>query len=497
MNYEEILNAREAAGGKGIATSVGVLRQQQIDQKYRYVLKVKPLLADDAAFLEALRASQSWSIHNAGPNQLQYELTDRSTLLLEHGAFQTLAQLLDNNPAIVATPGFTEGIATELMDYASGLHDAGVFQLCFAPQDIFIRRGSGTPLMLLHGSMFSAVRNQKSLFEGAESYVAPEVLAGEKPTEASDVYALGRIIEFLCDKGGMPVEYKMLLKKATADNPAQRFQTVRQMKSALTEKRGMKRSLIGLAAALAIALLCVWIYVGWVPQRKDVEFIKPAQQQTYDPFDQPYDPDVQMVLDGDTIQITDEDLQMYTQKAEQIFRRRYEEAAEKKLAKLFDKENMSANEKAVLADSKAMQDQLAEMRSEMAEDIGIDPQRAEEIAREVVEKKVAKKKKQQEELEKELQSDEEPTATTSEVARAARPQDVASETPASPKPKTPAQEAPKAEKPAALKTGKPASAAKTTTSGGLPTATGQAPRMSLSADSVTLGESCKRPQPSP
>lgn len=402
MNYEEMLNARENANGKGVSLPIGVLRQKQIEQKYRYVVTLKPTLADSAAFRDALRNDHDWSMKHAGKHQLHYELDDNRTLLLEPGTYHTLAQLLDENPAIVATQGFVEQLIAQLMDLAGNLHADGIYQLCFAPQNIFMRRGSNTPMLLIHGSFYDKVKDRKNFYEGCQEFVAPEILEEGKPTEASDVYSLGKLIEFLFDKGGMSIEYKLLLKKATAANPDDRFHNVEEMKASLAQKRNVRRSIITLIATLAIALLCVWIYIEMIPQRSDMEFIEPAKKQTYDPFDQPYDPDVQMILDGDTINITEEDMEKYTQKAEEIFRRKYDEAVEEKLSAIFDKANMGANEKAIMADSKTMNEELEELKSTLADDMGISGERAEEIAKEVIEEKMAKKKKQQEKLDVQL-----------------------------------------------------------------------------------------------
>jgi hypothetical protein len=145
--------------------------------------------------------------------------------------------------------------------------------------------------------------------------------------------------------------------------------------------------------------------MDWMPQRSDIEFLEQPKKQTYDPFDQPYDPDVQMVLDGDTIQITDEDLEMYSQKAEEIFRKRFEEQAEEKLSGIFDKVHMGANEKAIMADSKQMKESLEELKSSLAEDMGISSERAEEIAKEIINEKMAKKKKELEKERVDIQQD--------------------------------------------------------------------------------------------
>mgnify|MGYP002855700790 CR=1 FL=1 len=402
MNYEEMLSAREAAGGKGTDVPIGVLRQTQIAQKFRYVVVIKHTLADSADFRQGLEDDHAWALKHAGKHQLQYEIGPGDTLQLELGTYQTLAQLLDSNPAIVATQGFVEQVVAQLMDHAIRLHAEGVCQLCFAPQNIFLRKGSTTPMLLCHGSFYAGVRDVKTLYEGCEQYVAPEVLQGAKATEASDVYSLGKLIEHLFGLGGMTIEYKMLLRKATAEDPEARFRNVEEMKASLAQKRNVRRSLMTVIAAVAIALLCVWIYIGLVPQRSDIEFIEPAKKDTKaDPYDEPFSPDAQMIFEGDTINITEEDMQMYTQKAEQIFRRRFEEAAEEKLSAIFDKVNMGANEKLIMADSKVMNNELEELKSTLAEDMGISGERAEEIAKEVIEAKMAKKKQEMENERKE------------------------------------------------------------------------------------------------
>lgn len=390
-----MLNARESASGKGTNVPIGVLRQIQIDQKYRYVVALKPTLADSSAFRSGLEQDHAWAMKHAGQHQLQYEIGNDNTLLLELGTYQTLAQVLDTNPAIVASEGFVEQLVTQLMNHAARMHADGVYQLCFAPQNIFLRKGSTTPMLLWHGSFYAAVRDVKTLYEGCEEYVAPEVLAGEKATEASDVYSLGKLIDYLFGLGGMTIEYKMLLKKATAEAPEARFRTMEDMKASLAQKRNMRRSVLTMVAAVAIALLCVWLYIDFMPQRSDMEFIEPVKKDAKtDPFDESFNPDVQMVFDDDTINITEEDMQMYTQKAEQIFRRRFEEAAEEKLSGVFDKANMGANEKAIMADSKVMQDELEELKSTLADDMGISSERAAEIAKDVLEEKMAKKKEE-------------------------------------------------------------------------------------------------------
>lgn len=394
MNFEEMLNAQEGVNNHQEKMPLGTFFRKQIDRKYRYVVSLKPELTDSIVFCEALKKEQQWSLTRREKPQLHYELHEDSNSLyeleLEAGNYQTLAQLLDANPAIVADTNFVRQTVNELMDYTAKLNHDGVQHLCFAPKNVLVRKGDNMPMLLCHGSFYTGLNDVSTLYEGFEDFVAPEVLAHEAVDERSDVYSLGKLIEFIFAQSSMPYEYKQVVKKATAQDPDKRFKTVEDMKSTLKQKRYSRHSVLMFVLALAIALLGVYLYFDMMPSATYVEYVEPVPKaEESDPFDEPYD--LGMTLDDDdTLGITDSDLM---RKAEEIYRKRYQKEADAILDKVYNDEGMNASEKVFKANSQSMVEELMKMQKKLAEEAGISEEEAGRISQEVVEKLSTEKQK--------------------------------------------------------------------------------------------------------
>ena len=331
MNFEEMLNAQEGLTPKREKLSIGDFYRKQIDGKYRFVVELKTTLTDSIAFGEALKKDAQWSLRQRSKHQLRFEAHEDNGSLteleLESGNWQTLSQVLFADPAVVAQRGFVDQLVADLMDYAAKLHAEHVFHLCFAPQSIFFRKGDTAPYLLTHGSFFQSLGDQRDLYEGSERFVAPEVLSQGTIDERSDVYSLGQLIAYLFEQSSLPFEYKPVVKKATAKDPAQRFKSIEDMKSALVQRRSTIRGSIAVVSAIVIALLCFWLYVEMMPQAETIEFVQPAQKAAEgDPFDAVYDPETGALEDNDTL--TQAEMDAYQKKAEEIMQRRAEREAE-------------------------------------------------------------------------------------------------------------------------------------------------------------------------
>ena len=394
MNFEEMLNSQDGASVRREKLPFGCFYRKQIEKKYRYVIELKPDLTDSIVFCEALKNEHQWSTKQMARQQLHYELhTDSSGVYemeLETGNYQTLSQLLDSSPAVVAKRGFIDQFVASLIEFLGKLHSEGVYQLCLAPQNVFVRKGDNAPMLLCHGSFYTQLNNVGDLYGSFEDYVAPEVLAHEAADERSDVYSLGKMIEFLFSQSSMPYEYKQVVKKATHHDAAQRYKSVEDMKSALAQKRGTRQSVLTLAAVVVISLVCVFAYLELVPQATSVEFVNPGPQQVeVDPLDEPYDLELQ-VDDDDSLDISDADLQ---NKAAEIYRKRYLQKADEILSKVYSDERMNGTEKAFVANTQSLMEELSKLQKEMGEEAGISEEDAGRIGQEVVEQLTRDKEK--------------------------------------------------------------------------------------------------------
>ena len=389
MNYQEMVNAQQSLASHQEPLPFGKLYRKQIDGKYRLVIDLKQDLADSIVFCEALKKDQEWSAHHGGRHQVPYVLNGDASgvhrIELEQGNFLTLSQLLFDEPATIAANGFVERVINDLFDMTEKLHADGICQLCYAPKNIFVRKGDTAPLLLCHGSFYTGVNDTKSLYEGVEDYVAPEVMSREGADERSDVYGMGKLIEYLFSQSAMPFEYKQVVKKATNANPDKRFKSLAQMRSAITARRSTLRSAIALVVAVVIALLAIWLYFELMPQTEYIEFVEPVQEEVTDnPYDNAvFNPEVGLIEGDDSMLMSEQDRQ-YMAKAEEIFRKRFEAAADEALSKVYNNKRMTSAEKKIMAGNQTIVDELMKQQMEMANEMGISEDRAAAIAEEVI-----------------------------------------------------------------------------------------------------------------
>jgi serine/threonine protein kinase len=393
MNFEEMLNAKEGAATHREDVPLGVFYKKLIDKKYRNVLELRPELTDNIVFCEGLKADQKKSTTITGKGQLHYELHSDSNgiyeLEIEQGNFQTFAQLIDNTPAVVATPDYLDETVNTLLDITEQLHQQDICHVCYAPQEIYARKSDNSPLLLCHGSSFKGMKDLSDLYGGFEAFIAPEVIGEGVIDERSDVYALGCFVKWLFQHADMPYEYKKMVNKATQADPAKRFASIAEMRDALKQSRSLKRSAITFAAAVAVVALCIGLYFELMPQTEDIEFIEgaPKEDNIDEILDDGFDPETELGLWVDSVDTlsNEERMQMeaYMKKAEDIFRRQYTQEANRIMSKLYTKQGMSLSENAFIASSNAMTEELIKAQQRLAGDAGISDDRAVRIAAEV------------------------------------------------------------------------------------------------------------------
>jgi hypothetical protein len=168
------------------------------------------------------------------------------------------------------------------------------------------------------------------------------------------------------------------------------------MLSAVRRKHNLIRTAITAGIAVVIALVCVGLYVDMFPESNPVEFVKPAPRQpTDDLLDDGFDPaELGVTNSGDSLIVDESAERDFQAKAEEIFRKKYSEAADRILSKIYNKEYMSNAEKKFTSESEPTINELMKVQAKMGQEAGLSPERAQLIATEIIDRITEKKKKE-------------------------------------------------------------------------------------------------------
>jgi len=306
--------------------------------------------------------------------------------------------MLNETPAVVAQRDFLKTVLEGLVSITTLLHKKGIRHLCFSPRTVFARKGDYSPMLLSHGSYYMSMSNLEEFYGDDAQYVAPEVLQHGTIDDRCDVYSIGKFLQGLCATSDMPFEYRSALKKATSELPEDRFNTPEELLNAVRKKHNVIRSAVIVAISCVAALVCVGLYFDMFPETNSVEFVKPVPRQpTDDLLDDGFDPAELGVTNsdsGDSLVFDEAAERTYTAKAEEIFRKKYAQEADRILSKIYNKEYMSNAEKKFTAESQSTIDELMKKQAELGNDAGLTPERSQLIATEIIDRITEQKKKE-------------------------------------------------------------------------------------------------------
>jgi serine/threonine protein kinase len=412
MNYEELLETRDVRKTNKMRLPYGHFYKRLIDGKYSNFVEFHDELSDNIAFNECIRRQCEALGQIKNKHQLRFTPNEGDgsvyAVAVEPGNYLTIEQLLNDSPAVVAKGDFMDAVVKDLVDFTAELHQQGIQYLCFSPNNVLVRKSDNTVRLLLHGSFFLPLKSQDEIYDGLEDYVAPEVMAEGKADDRSDVYSLGKFIDYLYASSGLPFELKHVIQKATAENPDNRYASVEEMYRHMKASRTIRRTGTLAIAALVIALIVVGMFFEMVPNTEPVEFVKPVEEPVEESLlDEGFNPLTELGPDADSATIAraiqdymmndsdkvdEKKMREFQTKAENIFRKQYTKEADAILSKIYNKEWMNNSEKNFKASSEEVMKELVEKQRELSENTALSSETAQRIASEIIDQLTEKKK---------------------------------------------------------------------------------------------------------
>ena len=412
MNFEEMLEQREVKKTSTIRMPYGYFYKRLTGGKYSNFVQFHDELTEDIFFGHCVKAECEAVASIDHKTQLHFSTNDEDdgvfAIAVEVGNYQTLEQLLNDNPAIVARNEFMDSTLKSLFDITSLLNERGIYHVCFAPSNILMRKNDNSVRLLCHGSFYKKV-DVDLLYEGVEDYIAPEVFDRGEIDSRTDVYSLGKLISYLYHSAGMPFELKPIVAKATDADPDKRFVSVEDLEAAINKARTLKRTGILAAAALAIALTIVGLFFYMLPSPENMEYVKPVDEPVPDEMiEEDMDALLGIGADADSatiaqvvqqqqhlkdsIGVSEGKMREYKAKAEEIFRKQFTKAAESIISKVYNKDQMNSSEKDFTINAQKMTNELVFKKDELMKSTAISADRAEAIADKIIEQLTEKKK---------------------------------------------------------------------------------------------------------
>ena len=394
MNFEEMIEARNAKKTTKVRMPYGFFYKRQIEGKYSNFVEFHDELVDNIFFTNSVKHECEFLAGFKHKAQLHFTPNEGDdgiyAIAIEVGNYLTLGQLLNDDPSVVARNEFLKKVLKEILDITVSLNDENVYHVCFAPSNILVRKTDNAVRLLCHGSFYSKV-DQDVLYEGVEDFVAPEVFNGSE------------------ESSGLPIELKKIIEKATAVNPDDRYDSVATLRATIEKVTAMKRTTITAVSAIVIAAAVVGLFFYLLPSPEVIEYVKPVKDVVPDEMvEEDMDALIGIGADADSATIaaivelqkqkkdslgmSESKLRQYNSKAEAIFRKQFTKAADEIISKVYTPSNMNGDVNDFAAKSKRMTEELAKKQDELMKAAAINSSHAQRIASEIIEQITEKKK---------------------------------------------------------------------------------------------------------
>ena len=218
--------------------------------KLHFLKRLKPEHTGDIRYQEALRKEFETGYLLEHPHLVRYLSFEHDAILMEYVEGETLSQRIANHPDFFRNHKNTDKFIRQLLDVVGYLHSHQVLHLDLKPDNILLTHINNDVKLIDLGCCFTdSYQDTKG---HTNSYAAPEQLSGKTVDERTDNYAIGRILEFLPEH----TLYNKVIACCTAENPADRYQSVDEILYAINHRH---RYPLWLAI---IAFCAVLLFVG-------------------------------------------------------------------------------------------------------------------------------------------------------------------------------------------------------------------------------------------
>ncbi|MBO4315811.1 MAG: serine/threonine protein kinase, partial [Prevotella sp.] len=235
--------------------------------KLHFLKRLKPEYVDDIRYQEAFRKEFETGYNLEHPNLVHYVSYSDDGILMEYIDGETLTHFLSSHPDYFKNKKNIGKFLGQLLDVVGYLHSHQVLHLDLKPDNIMLTRIDNTVKLIDLGCCYTDTFTDTQGL--TNHYAAPEQLAGNSTDARTDIYAIGKILEFLPSHH----IYHKVVALCTASNKTERYQTIEQLRHALN-KSPMRHFIIWMLSSLLVVGVVSLIWYHGRFQFKSVEAMK-------------------------------------------------------------------------------------------------------------------------------------------------------------------------------------------------------------------------------
>lgn len=216
--------------------------------KLHFLKRLKADYANDIRYREAFHKEFETGYSLEHPHLVRYISQTDDGILMEYVDGETLAECIARHPQYF-TRKTSDKLLHQLLDVVKYLHAHQVLHLDLKPDNILITRINDDVKLVDLGSCYTDTFVDTQGY--TDSFSAPEQIGNGTVDERTDIYAIGKILETLPNA----FIYNKVIERCTANNPAERYQSIDEILQAISKRRVSPYLLLLLIPIIAITFL--------------------------------------------------------------------------------------------------------------------------------------------------------------------------------------------------------------------------------------------------
>lgn len=217
--------------------------------KFHFMKRLKPELRTDPRYVSAMQKEFETGYRLDHPHLVRYVSKGEDYLLTEYVDGENLKVFTENHPDYFKSRQNADRFLSQLLDVVGYLHQHQIVHLDLKPENILITR-IGQELKLADLG-FCYTDTYTDTMGRTDRYAAPEQLNNCQVNATTDIYAIGKILQTLpCS-----YIYNKVIARCTADDPANRYQSVEELQRALKPTHTFFRAFLLIAVLGLMTLL--------------------------------------------------------------------------------------------------------------------------------------------------------------------------------------------------------------------------------------------------